>query len=107
MHPSGVQGLILRAEGSESGRAIRKASLMTSDRSVATDMLPPLFEPVLVKMTANQMTLHGYQIHSENGMVLHYAQAYRTKRYTARRLMRQNLTETATVATTAGKTELH
>jgi hypothetical protein len=57
------------------GRVIRRARLL--DPSVHTshvDMVAPLFDPVLVKMTEKQMTLQGYQVQAENGTVVHYAQ---------------------------------
>jgi hypothetical protein len=53
------------------GRIIRKARLLDT---MQIDMLPPLFDPLLVKMTEKQMTLQGYQIHAENGVLVHYAQ---------------------------------
>jgi hypothetical protein len=42
------------------------------------DLIPPLLEPQIVKMTDNQMTLHGYQIHvdAETGAIRHYAQSW-------------------------------
>jgi hypothetical protein len=42
------------------------------------DLIPPLFEPQIVKMTDNQITLHGYQIHvdTETGAIRHYAQSW-------------------------------
>jgi hypothetical protein len=48
---------------------------MTSPTTLR-DIIPPLFEPQIVTLTDNQMTLHGYQIHvdPETGAVLHYAQ---------------------------------
>jgi hypothetical protein len=40
------------------------------------DLLTPLFDPQLVRMTNTQMTLHGYQIHAEAGNGVHYAQGW-------------------------------
>lgn len=62
------------AEGSTFKRAIRCARLLTIDHSVKVDVLPPLFEPVLLKITNRQITLHGYQIHTWQGKAVHYAQ---------------------------------
>jgi hypothetical protein len=57
------------------GRVIRLARLLhMTHPAVRPDLLPPLFEPVLVKMTDRQMTLHGYQIGVEAGIVTHYSQ---------------------------------
>ena len=57
-------------------RAIRCARLLTVDHSIKVDILPPLFEPVLVKVTGRQITLHGYQIHTWQGKAVHYAQVW-------------------------------
>ena len=57
-------------------RAIRCARLMTVDHSVKVDVLPPLFEPVLLKISDKQMKLHGYQIHTWQGKAVHYAQVW-------------------------------
>jgi hypothetical protein len=40
------------------------------------DLLGPLFDPQLVRMTNSQMTLHGYQIHAEAGTAVHYVQCW-------------------------------
>lgn len=56
--------------------AIRQARLL--DMSVPQaprDLLAPLFDPQLVRMTNTQMTLHGYQIRAEDGTAVHYAQS--------------------------------
>ena len=63
-------------DGSVFKRSIRCARLMTVDHSVKVDMLPPLFEPVLLKITTRQITLHGYQIHTWQGKAVHYAQVW-------------------------------
>ena len=49
---------------------------MTVDQSVKVDMLPPLFKPVLIKITDKQIKLHGYQIHTWQGKAVHYAQVW-------------------------------
>jgi hypothetical protein len=41
---------------------------------IPQELLPPLFEPVLVKMTEKQMTLHWYAIEAEDRVVAHYSQ---------------------------------
>ena len=63
-------------EGNVFKRAIRCARLLTVDHSVKVDILPPLFEPVLIKVTGWQITLHGYQIHTWQGKAVHYVQVW-------------------------------
>jgi hypothetical protein len=67
-------------EGNASGRALRMAKLLDPafyGSNVRRELLPPLFEPALVKMTDKQMTLHGYVIdasaHATAG-IAHYSQ---------------------------------
>jgi hypothetical protein len=53
----------------------RQARLLdTSAHPAHVDLVAPLFDPVLVKMTEKQMTLQGYQVHAESGAAVHYAQ---------------------------------
>jgi hypothetical protein len=61
-------------EGSSFGRHIRQARLKRPPLEGDNDIIPPLFDPVLVKMDDTRMTLHGYQIHYEAGVTVHYAQ---------------------------------
>lgn len=63
-------------EGNVFKRPIRCARLLTVDHSVKVDVLPPLFEPVLLKVTGRQITLHGYQIYTWQGKAVHYAQVW-------------------------------
>jgi hypothetical protein len=66
-------------QGGAYGRHIRQARLLDMTiPSTLRDIIPPLFEPQIVKMTENQMTLHGYQIHvdAEIGAIRHYAQSW-------------------------------
>ena len=63
-------------QGSAFNRSIRRARLLTTEHSAQVDILPPLFEPVLVKMTGHQLTLHGYQVHLWQGAAVHYAQVW-------------------------------
>lgn len=70
-------------EGNAFNRTVRRARLLTTDHSVQVDVLPPLFEPTLVKMTGQRMTLHGYQIHTWQGKAVHYAQVWLLKPTTA------------------------
>ena len=61
------------------GRHIRQARLldMTVPRA-SRDIIPPLFDPQLVRMMDSLMTLHGYQIHvdAETGAIRHCAQVW-------------------------------
>jgi hypothetical protein len=64
-------------QGGAFGRAVRQARLL--DMTIPTtprDLLAPLFDPQLARMTSSQMTLHGYQIHAEAGAAVHYAQCW-------------------------------
>ena len=65
--------------GNVFNRTVRRAQLLTTDHNVQVDILPPLFEPTLVKMTCQRMTLHGYQIHNWQGKAVHYAQVWLLK----------------------------
>jgi hypothetical protein len=57
--------------------SVRQARLLDmSGSAIRTDMVPPLLDPVLVKMTEKQMTLQGYQLHAENGALVHYVQCW-------------------------------
>ena len=61
------------------GRPIRRARLLDMTISQAPrDIIPPLFDPQLVRMLDNQMVLHGYQIHvdMETGVINHYVQVW-------------------------------
>jgi hypothetical protein len=64
-------------QGGTFGRNVRQARLL--DMKIPTaprDLLAPLFDPQLVRMTNTQMTLHGYQINAEGGAAVHYAQSW-------------------------------
>ena len=66
-------------QGGTFGRYIRQARLLDETVPQARrDIIPPLFEPQLVKMTDGQMTLHGFQIHvdAETGAIMHFAQVW-------------------------------
>jgi hypothetical protein len=55
--------------------AQRQARLLdTGGAGKQTDLLPPLLDPVLIKMTEKQMTLQGYEPMLEKGVLVHYAQ---------------------------------
>jgi hypothetical protein len=57
----------------------RQARLLDMDVSqLPRDVIPPLFDPQLVRMLDSQIVLHGYQIHvdAQTGAARHYAQVW-------------------------------
>jgi hypothetical protein len=50
---------------------------MTSPTTLR-DIIPPLFEPQIVTLTDNQMTVRGYQIHVDagTGAIRHYVRTW-------------------------------
>lgn len=63
-------------DGSTFKRPVRYARLLTETHLIPADIIPPLFEPVVIKMTANQLTLQGYQIGTRDGAGVHYMQCW-------------------------------
>lgn len=64
-------------DGSTFRRPVRYARLLTkSHHQFPADILPPLFEPTVIKMTATQMTLQGYQIGTRDGAAVHFMQSW-------------------------------
>lgn len=63
-------------QGSAFNRVVRRARLLTTDHSVQVDIIPPLFDPQLIKMTRGQMILHGHQIHTWQEKAVHYSQVW-------------------------------
>jgi hypothetical protein len=60
-------------------RHARQARLLCMDASQEQrDVIPPLFDPQLVRMLDSQIVLHGYQIHvdAQTGASRHYAQVW-------------------------------
>lgn len=76
--PAHVGNLVIEdwVEGSTFKRPVRYARLLTETHMIPADIIPPLFEPSIVKMTANQMTLVGYQIGTCDGATVHYMQSW-------------------------------
>ena len=76
--PAHVGNLVVEdwLDGSTFKRPVRYARLLTDAHSIPADIIPPLFEPVVIKMTANQMTLQGYQIGTRDGAAVHYMQSW-------------------------------
>lgn len=76
--PSHVGNLIIEdwVERNAFKRPVRYARLLTETHLIPADIIPPLFEPVVIKITANQMTLQGYQIGTRDGAAVHYMQSW-------------------------------
>ena len=63
-------------EGNVFKRPVRYARLMMQNHMIPADIIAPLFEPTIIKMTTQQMTLVGYQIGSREGAPVHYMQSW-------------------------------
>lgn len=79
--PPYVGNLIIkeRWQGDGSARYIREARLPDLTVSQAPhDLVPPLFDPQLVKMQDDRMVLNGFQIHAdmEAGSIMHFVQVW-------------------------------
>jgi len=76
--PAHVGNLVVEdwVEGSAFKRPVRYARLLTSDHLIPSDIIPPLFEPEIIKITGSQMTLQGHQIGTRDGAAVHYLQAW-------------------------------
>jgi len=76
--PTHVGNLVIDdwVEGNTFKRAVRYARLLTETHLIPADIIPPLFEPTIIKMTANQLTLQGYQIGTRDGAPVHYMQSW-------------------------------
>lgn len=76
--PAHVGNLVIEdwLEGGTFRRPVRQARLLTETHLIPADIIPPLFEPVVIKMSAHQMTLQGHQIGTRDGVPVHYIQAW-------------------------------
>lgn len=76
--PAHVGNLVIEdwPEGSAFKRPVCYARLLTESHVIPADIIPPLFEPTLIKMTANQLTLQGLQIGTRDGAAVHYMQSW-------------------------------
>lgn len=63
-------------EGGVFKRPVRQARLLTETHMIPADIIPPLFEPDIIKMTTSQLTLQGHQISTRDGVTTHYIQAW-------------------------------
>lgn len=66
-------------QGGSFGRAIRQSRLLSTTHGANNDLLAPLFEPVLLKMTDTRMTLQGYELESGDGGVRYCRQDWLLK----------------------------
>jgi hypothetical protein len=86
--PCRVGSLVIEdwPQGGPFGRVICQARFleMTSPTTLR-DIVPPLFEPQIVTMKDNQMTVHGYQIHvdTETGAIRHHVRSWVLRAVTA------------------------
>lgn len=63
-------------EGSVFNRPVRRARLLTIGQSVPVDVLSPLFEPTLTKMSSQQLVFGGLEIVSRGGVTAHVVQSW-------------------------------
>ena|SRR5690606_6926817 len=75
-----VGDLVIRdipASGNSWKRALRCADLVDeSSPQARRTLLPPLFDPVLVRVTANAMLLTGIELEVVDGTIHEYAQGW-------------------------------
>lgn len=61
-------------------RPIKRARLISTLPGTGDiDIAAPLFEPELIKVRDNKLTLVGHEIHSENGIARHVLQVWLVK----------------------------
>lgn len=66
-------------QGGSFGRPVRQARLLSTTHGANNDLLAPLFEPVLLKMTDMRMTLQGYEVQAGDGGVRYCRQDWLIK----------------------------
>lgn len=66
-------------EGNSFGRPIKRARLLSLAFGPSYDVLPPLFEPDLLKVSDTRMTLRGFEINAEEGQAKQVAQEWLLK----------------------------
>jgi hypothetical protein len=54
-------------EGGAWHRPVKRARLLTTGHSVQTDIVSPLFEPVIAKVSETTITLQGFEISHKHG----------------------------------------
>lgn len=76
--PTHVGNLVIEdwIEGNAFKRPVRYARLLTETHNIPADIIPPLFDPVVIKITANQLTMIGHQIGTRDGAAVHYLQSW-------------------------------
>lgn len=62
---------------------IRKARFLDPKSAHGRELLPPLFDPIVVKMTSDHMLVRGYQIRYIEGCGVHTAQCWLLKHASA------------------------
>ena len=80
---AGIKGELLISdwiEGNSFGRAVRMARLCSIEGGKKADPLQPLFDPVLVRITADALILVGMEICAdESGNPVDYVQSWLVK----------------------------
>lgn len=65
------------ADANTFGRPIRLARLISPAQGVGDiDVVAPLFEPALIKVRDERMTLVGHEIHADKGVTRHVFQVW-------------------------------
>lgn len=68
-------------QGNAANRAIRVANLKHPSVEYYPDLLQPLFDPVLVRMTKAGFLLIGNEIHAERGETIEFVQGWWARFY--------------------------
>lgn len=63
-------------DGSVLKRLVRQGRLLPETHLIPSDIIPPLFEPDIIKITGSQITLQGHQIGTRDGATVHYMQTW-------------------------------
>lgn len=63
-------------DGSAFNRPTLRARLLTTGHSMPTDVIAPLFEVKLGKMTNHQLTINGIEIVVHGSRPVHYSQSW-------------------------------
>ncbi|HWK72221.1 MAG TPA: hypothetical protein VNS29_15410 [Burkholderiaceae bacterium] len=76
--PSFIGSLVIKSwSRSQDATPTKKAQLLDMSRpTLHPSVTQPLFEPVLVRMTHQQMMLQGYEIHTDGETITHFAQCW-------------------------------
>lgn len=66
-------------EGSTFNMPVLRARLLSTAHGAAADVIAPLFNPCIVKMTNSQLTISGVEIVVHSGKSVHYSQSWLLK----------------------------